>query len=217
MNAVYLRKALIFFCLRDFGIKPKVRSPTYFFDDNWSEEDRDIITKLFHDHNCTKIEATYPYWIIEMYRDKLINYTNTMVENIVSAYSIFAYTIEEAYLRRNQQDLAIAACYNIKAMFELMVDTIPVNKNTMLDFVEKLDKEIALLKGWRKHDNKLIANMQTKFSEYAKLNFVKMRDVTQLPNPNPMVDKAKLEYALKEADLQLEQHAEELLIDKFKK
>lgn len=217
MNAVYLRKSIVFFCLRDFGVKPKVRSPTYFFDNTWSEEDKDTLIKLFHDHDYKKIEGTYPYWLIEMYRNRLISLANTLVENIIAAYSIFSFTIEEAYLRRNMQDLAIAACYNIKATFELMVDTITLNNQTMLEFVKKIDEEIALLKGWRKQNNKLIAKMQTQFSEYAKLNYIKMYDVTHMPKENPMEDKAKLEHALREADVQMMQLAETKTIDNFNK
>ena len=219
MNAVRLRKSLIFFLLKDFGIKSKVRSPTYFFDDTWSEEDRNTINKLFHDHNYNKIEGTYPYWLIEMYRNNIIKYSNKMVENIIAAYSIFFFFFEEAYVRRNLQDLAIAACYNIKATFELMVDTIPVNNNIMLDFAGKIDKEIEMLKSWRSKDNKTIARMQTKFPEYAKFHYIKMRDVTQMPvQSNHMIDKAKFEHALKEADLQLERNIDDkLLIDTLQK
>lgn len=212
MNAVNLRKSVVFFCMRDFGIKPKVRSPTYFFDNTWSNEDKDTITKLFHDHNYDNIEATYPYWLIDFYRDRLITFTNSMVENIVAAYSIFSYTIEEAYLRRNLQDMAIAACYNIKSMFELMVDTIPVNKQIMLELAGKIDKEISLLKGWRKMENKTISKLQKNFPEYAKFKTIEMKNVTQLPTlDNSMVDKAKLEHTIKATDIKMEEDVDKTL------
>lgn len=206
MGAVSIRKSLVYFCLRNFGVKPKLRSPTYFFDNTWTEEDRNTINKLFHDHNYNNLEATYPYWLIEMYRNRLIEYANDMVENIIAAYSIFAFTIEEAYLKRNLQDLAIADCYKIKNLLQLMVETMQqLNKDTMLDLAGKIDKEIDQLKMWRKRDNKILARMQTKFPEYAMYHYTKMRDVTQMPTQsNPMIDKAKFEHALKAADIQRE-------------
>lgn len=212
MNAIKLRKSLFAFCLRDFGIKSKVRSPVFFFDNTWSTEDKETIYTLFYNHDETKVEGVYPYWAIEMYRNKLMYFANAIIENIVSSYSIYPYTIEEAYLKRNQQDLAIAACYNLKATLEMMVDTLPmINKNVMLEFASMLDEEINMLKGWRKYNNKTLAKMQKTFSAYAKLSYMRMSEVPKLPRANPMVDKAKYEHSVRQADVLMLKEAEKQL------
>lgn len=215
MNAINLRKSLFAFCLRDFGIKPKLRSPVFFFDNTWSTEDKETIRNLFDNHDKMKVDGTYPYWAIEMYRNKLMYFANAIIENIVSAYSIYPYTIEEAYLKRNLQDVAIAACYNLKATLEMMVDTLPmINKNVMLDFAGMLDEEIGMLKGWRKHNNRTLATMQKTFSAYAKLSYMKMSEIPKLPRANPMEDKAKYEHSVRQADiLMLEESEKQLKVD----
>lgn len=217
MNAINLRQALFAFCLRDFGIKTKVHSPVFFFDDTWTAEEKETIYTLFDNHDKLKVDGVYPYWAIEMFRNKLLYFSNTILENIVSSYSIYPYTIEEAYLKRNLQDLAIAACYNLKATLEMMVDTLPLNKNIMLEFADKLDEEISMLKGWRKYNNKTLAKMQKTFSAYAELSYMKMSEIPKLPRANPMEDKAKYEHSIRQADIMMKNEAEKQLKDDFNK
>ena len=77
-----------------------------------------------------------------------------MMESITQAYTIWATNKAEANLRRVSQDKAIAACESLKQTLELVVDILPVKADKLLPYVDAINREIALLKGWRKADNK---------------------------------------------------------------
>ena len=60
----------------------------------------------------------------------------------------------EADERRLCQDRAIADCESLLQELQLVIDILPVDGEKYMRYVEMVEKEIALLKGWRKADNK---------------------------------------------------------------
>ena len=92
MNARRLYKKILFLMVRDFGIKPRARQPT-FYTRGWDTSDKELFE-------------------------------------------------------------AIAACESLKQTLELVVDILPVKADKLLPYVDAINREIALLKGWRKADNK---------------------------------------------------------------
>lgn len=153
MNARRLYKKLLFLMVRDFGVKPRAREPT-FYTKGWSGEDKETFLTITRKHGITRIVDDYPLWIIEMFRNAILSHLNSMMENITQAYTVWATTRAEADLRRTSQDKAIAACESLKQVLEIIVDVLPVNADKLLPYVDAINKEIALLKGWRKSDNK---------------------------------------------------------------
>lgn len=55
--------------------------------------------------------------------------------------------------RRANQNMAIKACARIRVILQDIMDTLPIDKNWMTQVEPAIEKEIALLKGWRKSDN----------------------------------------------------------------
>lgn len=52
------------------------------------------------------------------------------------------------------QDLAIGQCYRLVQELQYAIETLPVDMNTYFRFSAQIQKEIDLIKGWRKSDNK---------------------------------------------------------------
>lgn len=153
MNARRLYKKLLFLMIRDFGMKPRARQPT-FYTRGWNAEDQELFEQIASKYGLSRIVEDYPYWTLEIFRNKLIRLLDEMMENVTNAYTVWATTRAEADYRRVSQDKAIAACESLKQTFELIVDVLPVKVDKLLPYVDAIDREIALLKGWRKADNK---------------------------------------------------------------
>ena len=54
--------------------------------------------------------------------------------------------------RRANQNMAIKACARIRIILQDIMDTVPIDKNWMTQVDPAIEKEIKLLKGWRKSD-----------------------------------------------------------------
>lgn len=160
-NAMALRKKMVFLLLRDIGVKNRVRS-LKIETKNMEPEDAENFHAIAEKYNIGELADEYPEWIIEKLRNSIWDLLRDMMVNITRAYTIWATNISEAYERRNAQDRAIADCESILKELELAIDILPVNADKYMTYVDSLEREIALLKGWRKSDNKRIAEIKQK-------------------------------------------------------
>jgi hypothetical protein len=76
-------------------------------------------------------------------------------EYIFTANSIYPTNMAEYEERRMFQNKAIGQCYRLLQELQYVVEILPVNVNKYARFIEGIEKEIRLLRGWRKRDNKL--------------------------------------------------------------
>ena len=153
MNACKLRRQIIFLMGRDFGVKPRIRE-TRFYTKKWEDKDAALFTELLTKYGEHKVIDDYPLWMIDHVREEILRHLADMMKHITRAYTIWATTKAEGDLRRNSQDLAIADCESLKQELELAADILPVDADKLLKYVDSINREIALLKGWRKSDNK---------------------------------------------------------------
>lgn len=157
-NAVFLRKQITLFLLRDFGVKMvrnlKIRTG------RMDEDDAKKLTEILTKYNLERIPGEYPEWLIEKLRDSVWGYLRDMMKAITSAYSIWATNRTEAEERRIWQDRAVAACENLYKDFELAIELLPVDVQKYMPYVDLIEREIALLKGWRKQDNRKNKSMK---------------------------------------------------------
>lgn len=158
-NALHLRKSMRFLLLRDLGIKDKVRE-IHEFARNMSEPDRTEFIRLATENNLERFKTNYPEWIIEKLRNQIWEHLDEMIDHITHAYSVWATSKAEYDYRRVEMDKAIGACECLKKDLEGAIDILPVNVEKYLPYVEKIDKEIALIKGWRKSDNKRFKSLK---------------------------------------------------------
>lgn len=93
-------------------------------------------------------------WYIMHERTVIIDCIHGINEHIYTANSIYPTCPEELTERRLHQDLAIGQCYRLVQELQYAIETLPVDVNVYLRFAEQIQKEIDLIKGWRKSDNK---------------------------------------------------------------
>jgi hypothetical protein len=153
MNARKLQLQMLHLMARDFGIKPKAREPN-FYTSHMEESDRETLQAILLRYRIEKIVEDYPEWMIQMFRKRVIGHLQYMMDSITQAYTIWATNISEANDRRLSQDHAISACEMLKQDMELLVDILPIKADKLIRYIDSINREIALLKGWRKSDNK---------------------------------------------------------------
>ena len=158
-HAVKMRKDLTMLLLRDLGTKRTVRNMRI-RTDGMEPQDADLLLGITEKYNLTKFPGDYPEWLIEKLRDSIWNYLRDMMTNITRAYSIWAKNKAEADERRICQDRAIGCCESILKEMELAIEVLPVDVEKYMPYVESITKEIALLKGWRKNDNKRFSELK---------------------------------------------------------
>lgn len=97
-------------------------------------------------------------WFINQERNTIISCIHEINEHIFTANSIYPTCQEELTERRLHQDVAIGQCYRLVQELQYSIETLPVDVNVYLRFAEQIQKEIDLIKGWRKSDNKFKKN-----------------------------------------------------------
>lgn len=153
MTAIDLRKSITFILLRDLGVKNKVRT-LKFIEKGMAPEDAKTLNNITDKYGMNSLINEYPEWFIDKIRNSIWDILRDMMLNITWAYSIWATCKAEAEARRVYQDKAIADCESLIKELELALDILPVNSEKYMPYVDKILKEEALLKGWRKSDNK---------------------------------------------------------------
>lgn len=152
-NARKLQLQMLHLMSRDFGVKPKARNPDFYLE-KMEEADRETMTGILSHYGIGTVMEDYPTWMIDMLRKLVVDHLQELMEHITRAYTIWATNRTEADDRRLSQDHAIAACEILKQDLELAKDILPVKADKLLRTIDSINREIALLKGWRKSDNK---------------------------------------------------------------
>lgn len=165
-NAIKLRRMIVEFLLKDFGIKDKIRNPKVYANSiKMTDDDKaewDHLTEKYQ-MNRSVIDE-YPNWLITHYRNNILSVLRDMMFYIVKANSIYLDVNNELACkeRRHYQTLAICQCEILLQEFQFIIDTINVNVNKFMPYVELIEREIALLKGWRKSDNRMLKKLKVK-------------------------------------------------------
>lgn len=78
-----------------------------------------------------------------------------LIDNITAANTIYPQNMHEYEMRRDYQTKAIITVEQIIQLLQFMLSTLPISADKFQTVTELLMKEGALLRGWRKADNKL--------------------------------------------------------------
>jgi hypothetical protein len=90
--------------------------------------------------------------------------------NITGGNSIYPATHADLEQRRHYQNAAIIACEQMHQELLFCEDTLPVRVSQLVPYVESLEFEIKLLKGWRKSNNKFDEIIKKKEADKADKN-----------------------------------------------
>lgn len=165
-TALWLRKTIVFYLLRDFGIRDKIRKVGFFRKTvDVTEEDRAVIQQLADKYDLTNpLIEEYPMWYLEDERTCITGLLRSLVHNIRRANKIYPTTVAEFDQRRAYQNNAIGDCEVLLAEFQHLIEVLPIDINKYEETVEKIDTEVELLKGWKKADNRLLKGILKRIS-----------------------------------------------------
>lgn len=174
-NAIKIRNFLTFRVLKDFGLKKKVKDKTYFIDTTTlTPDERNALSKALAKTELNISIEEYPAWFIDRERVYILDLCRDMYQYITVANNIYISTVEEGIQRRQYQNLAITCVERLIQELQYLMNIIPtVQANQLIPFIEMSQREIALLKGWRKSDNKLrkeVAEKNAKQQALLQLN-----------------------------------------------
>lgn len=83
-----------------------------------------------------------------------------LTSNVRAANSIYATSISEYEKRREYQNTAIINCEQMIKELQHIVDVFEVDINKYGRYIQAIDREIDLIKRWRRRDNKIKAYLQ---------------------------------------------------------
>lgn len=161
-NAIKLRLMITEFLLKDFGIKSRRRN-LEFAKDVYDIEDEDVeeIENILSAYDLkNSFIDNFPSWLIDKERDYFMDLLRSLMKNICSANTIHITNKEEYYMRRNYQTQAICDCENPLQEMQYIIYVTHPNVEKYMPYVDIIEKEIALLKGWRKSDNKIMKSLE---------------------------------------------------------
>ena len=165
-----LRREMTDLLLRDFG---------YSFDKSEKGLQRRFGGKPYEDLTDKEKETfdklkqrqeSFEEWFIADQRKVIIDCLRNIQEEDFVANSIYPMYREELIERRIHQDRAIGQCYRLTQELQYAIETLPVDVNTYTRFGESIQKEINLIKGWRKSDNKFKGAISDSASNFANVN-----------------------------------------------
>jgi hypothetical protein len=93
--------------------------------------------------------------LIEEFSRNIRLLLRNMMWNITAGNTIYPVNEEEIQERRRRQTAAIINCEQLLQEILFCKDIMPVKASKFIPYIEKIEFEIKLLKGWRKANNKI--------------------------------------------------------------
>ena len=140
--------------LRDFGYSPEKADKhlqKMFGGKNYDELSEE--EKIKYMRKKSKNESFEEWFILEQ-RKAVLDCLRGVQECIFVANSIYPQYKEELIERRIYQDKAIGQCFRLIQELQYSIETLPVKIDIYLQLSKDIEKEINLIKSWRKSDNK---------------------------------------------------------------
>ncbi len=165
-----MRREVTDLILRDFGYdlsKAETKVQSIFGNKAYEEltPQEQVRYEKLKDRN-----KAFDEWFINDERQIIVDCLRNITEEVFVANSIYPMYPEELIERRLHQDKAIGQCYRLTQELQYAIETLPVDINKYLRFAEMIDKEISLIKGWRKSDNKFKRAISDTASNFANVN-----------------------------------------------
>jgi hypothetical protein len=132
-----LREDITSLLLRDFGVKDKVR------------------TEIEDGNRQITVIEEYPGWLVCSFRTNILDILRKLMMNITAGNTMYPVNEYELDIQRHYKTEAIIACEQLLQEIQFVADVLPLELNKLMPYAERIEKEIALLKGWRKASNKL--------------------------------------------------------------
>jgi len=158
-NAFYslyeLSKDLQRWMIHDFGVGYRSTDYKVFVHGLKMElADEDTLNTL-HKKYDFKVETSFPQWLIEHYREKVIKLMDDAVHYVSDAYYMYPQTMYEFNVRKQRFTDAINSLCYLKVVMQEAIDVFPSNLERYIPYVNRIDDEIKHIKSMRKNANTL--------------------------------------------------------------
>ena len=148
------RKEITTLMLFDFGLHPERQEKTLLHRLGIPEPSQ-LAGEALERYNVHKRRLSgLVNWFLEQERNTIHSCIAAVTEHAFAANSIYPTCMAEYEERRLHQDRAIGQCFRLKQELQYIIETLEVDINRYLRIAEMIDKEITLIKAWRKSDNK---------------------------------------------------------------
>lgn len=151
-----LRRIITQWCLRDFGIRSRVRKISNLFEvAKLTDEDKEVVKELCDRYpalNDGKVLEEYPTWLVEDTRKSVIEEAKNLHKNVLRANSNIPQFEGELLQRRLYVNAAINCCEVLEREIDYIADVFNLNLNSLEQLCKMLEKEILFLKTMRKTD-----------------------------------------------------------------
>lgn len=165
-----LRQEITDLLLRDFGYSfEKAEKQLNHRFSNRPYEDLTDQEKIAYD-KLRERNTAFDEWFIKDERQVIVDCLREITKEVYIANSIYPTCYEELVQRRLHQDEAIGQCYRLTQELQYAIETLPVDVNIFLRFGESIQKEVNLIKGWRKSDNKFKGAISDTAANFANVN-----------------------------------------------
>jgi hypothetical protein len=134
-NARKMRREITLLMLRDFGIHSR--------------------GKTFKETTGSQQPEGYYDELLEDFSKGIRHILRNMMLNITAGNTIFPANTDEINLRRRYQTGAIVNCEQLLQEMLYCEDVLPVKASVFVPYIQLVEYEIKLLKGWRKANNKI--------------------------------------------------------------
>lgn len=123
---------------------------------NMQRLQKELVKHLMLDFGITRCTNLGEAQFLDIKFERIINLCAEIVGDIHRANSLFVTNLLEYEQRRLYQDKAIANCNVLKQELQSIVDIMSgLNVNKYRASIKMIDKEIVLVKSWRKSDLRL--------------------------------------------------------------
>ena len=154
-NALDLRKQVTEWMMRDFGTKKnaKVIQNTVH---GMTEEDVEAVNGIMakYGRSPRQLQSVYPEWFLAQEIKYISGELFGLCCNIAHANSIYMLCEVDRDQRREYQNSAIGNCYALLQEIQFLIVVVGTDVNQLGDIVAKIEREISLLKGWKKADSR---------------------------------------------------------------
>lgn len=144
-NATVIRENIHVLCCRSFGVNPdKIFRERFEYKGITYKSQTDLIAELFES------------------KQKLHNMSDFLISDVRAANAVYIKDLETIKLRIKYQDQALFDCESLIGKLQDVGNIFEVNLNIFRESMESVDKEIKLLKDWKRstlrHLSKFLIN-----------------------------------------------------------
>lgn len=107
-----------------------------------------------------KEDFDHYHWMMVEFKRRMNQTASSLTYNVVAANTIYPTNMHEYEMRRDYQNQAIVNCEQLLHELQRIVDIFDVDINVHERYVKAINREIGLIKNWRRRDNKFKDHLQ---------------------------------------------------------